>query len=171
MHKSIGDTRYVDETKMYAKNNQYKVTVDKDNMVYIDSASDTVRIRGDAWVIEDIINRTVTIKGYDNRRTTQEKIRIVNGVTATTLPDVETVIIRVLEANILGEKANTLLSTLQLRKKLVGIDGRPRRHGKKSLFDKDGIIVPLTLTKGMMTLNITKQSKFELNTCEVIEMT
>ena len=33
---------------MYAKKNQYKVTVDKDNMMYIDSASDTVGIGGDA---------------------------------------------------------------------------------------------------------------------------
>ena len=52
MHKSIGDTRYVNDTKMYAKNNQYKVTVYKDNLAYIDSASDTVVIGGDAWVIE-----------------------------------------------------------------------------------------------------------------------
>ena len=52
MHKSIGYTRYVNETKMYAKNNQYKVTADKDNMAYIDSASDTVVIGGDAWVIK-----------------------------------------------------------------------------------------------------------------------
>ena len=34
-----------------------------------------------------------------------------------------------------------------------------------------GIIVPLTLTKGMVTLNIRRPSNFELNTCEVIEMT
>ena len=52
MHKSIGDTRYFDENKMYAKNNQYNVTSDKDNMSYIDSASDRVGIGGDEWVIE-----------------------------------------------------------------------------------------------------------------------
>ena len=51
MHKSIGDTRYVNETKMYATNNQYKVTEDNDNLAYIDSASDTVGIGDDAWVM------------------------------------------------------------------------------------------------------------------------
>ena len=51
IHKSIGDTRYVNETKMYVKNNQYKVTADKDNLAYIDSVSDTVVIGGDACVI------------------------------------------------------------------------------------------------------------------------
>ena len=71
MHMSIVATNYVSETKMYAKNNQYKVTVDKDNLEYIDSASDTVGIGGGAWVIEEFSNRTVTVAGYDNRRTIQ----------------------------------------------------------------------------------------------------
>ena len=129
MHKSTGDNRYVDETKMSAKKNQCKVTANKDNMVYIDSASDTVGIGGDAWVIEEVINRTVTIAGYDNHRKIQDKTRIGNGVTAKTPPDGETVIIRVFEATLLGEKANTLIFILQLRKKMVAIDDRPRRHG------------------------------------------
>ena len=67
MHKSIEDTRYVNETKMYAKNNQYKVTADKDNLAYIDSASDMVVIGGDAWVIEEVSNRTATIEGYNKQ--------------------------------------------------------------------------------------------------------
>ena len=67
---------YANEIKMYAKNNQYKVTADKDNLVYIDSESDTLGLGGDAWVIEEVINRNVTIVGYDNHRTVQEKIRI-----------------------------------------------------------------------------------------------
>ena len=104
MHKSIEDTRYVNETKMYAKNNQYKVTADEDNLAYIDSASDTVGIGGDAWVIEEVSNRTFTIAGYDNKRTIKGKTRIGNGVTATTIPDFETVLIRVFEATILEGK-------------------------------------------------------------------
>ena len=95
MHKSIEDTRYVNETKMYAKNNQYKVTADKDKLAYINSASDTVVIGGDACFIEEDSNRTVSIGGYDNHSTIQDKIRIGNGVTATNLPDGETVLIRV----------------------------------------------------------------------------
>ena len=76
MYKSIGDTIYADETKIYAKDNQYRFTVDKDNMLYIYSASDTIGIGGDAWFIKEVSNRIVTISGYDNRRTIQEKIRI-----------------------------------------------------------------------------------------------
>ena len=51
VHKYIGDTRYDYETKMYVKNNQYKVTVDKDDLLFIESSIDTVGIGGDAWVI------------------------------------------------------------------------------------------------------------------------
>ena len=58
-----------------------------------------------------------------------------------------------------------------MRNYLDDIDDRPISHGGKSFFDKDGIIVPLTLTKIMMTLNIRKPSNVELNTCEVIDMT
>ena len=54
---------------------------------------------------------------------------------------------------------------------MVVIDDRPRPHGGKYFFTNDGIIFPLTLTEGIMTLNIRKQSKFGLNTCEVIEIT
>ena len=60
---SIRDTRYVDETKLYTNKNQYKVTEFKDIIDYIDSASDAVGIGGDAWVIEEVSNRTVTISG------------------------------------------------------------------------------------------------------------
>ena len=77
-------------------------------------------------------------------------------------------LIRVFEVNILGEKENTLLSKLQIQENLVGIDDRPSHHGGKSLFEKDGIIVPLTLTKVMINLNIRKPSKFELGICEMI---
>ena len=172
MHKSIEDTRYVDRTKMYAKKKQGdSMFENKADLAYVDNASDTVGIGGKAWIIEEISDRTVTIAGYDNCKTIQEKIKIGNGVTATTLPDGETILLRVYEATLLGEKANTLLSTLQMRENFVNIDDRPKRHGGKSLFEKDGIIVPLTLTEGMMTLDIRKPSDFELNTCEVIEIT
>ena len=59
---------------MYAKNNKYKVTADKNNLSYIYSASDMVGIGVDAWVIEDISNRDVTIAGYDTHCTIQEKL-------------------------------------------------------------------------------------------------
>ena len=81
------------------------------------------------------------------------------------------VIISVFEATLFGEKSNTLLSTVQLRKNLVDIYDRSRRRGGQLLFDKDIIIFLITLTEGMMTLNIRKPSKFEFNTCDVIEMT
>ena len=87
---------------MYAKKNQYKVTVDKDNMTHIDIASDTVGIGVYAWVIEEVSNKNVTIAGYDNHRKIQDKIRIGNGVTDKTLPDGETVLIMVFEATLLG---------------------------------------------------------------------
>ena len=80
---------------MYTKNNQFKVTVYKYNMAHIDIASDTVGIGVYAWVIEEVSNKNVTIAGYDNHRKIQEKIRIGNCVTSTTLTDGEIVLIRV----------------------------------------------------------------------------
>ena len=117
MYQSIGDTIYVDETKIYTKNNQYKVTADKDNPEYINSASDMVGIGGDSWFIEQVSNKTITIVGYDNHRTIQEKISIGKGVTDKTLLDGETVTIRLFEATILGEKGKySTIHTTAVRK-------------------------------------------------------
>ena len=80
---------------------------------------------------------------------------IVNGVASANLLDGETVIIRVSEATILEEKVNTTLSKLYLHKSLVDIDDRPRLHGEKLFLEKEGIIVIITLTGGMMILNIS----------------
>ena len=74
---------------------------------------------------------TVTIEGYDNHSAIQWKIRIGNVVTATTLPDGETVLIRIFEANLIGEKEITLLYTLQLRRCFAGTGDRPILHGVK----------------------------------------
>ena len=98
----------------------------------------------------------------------QEKISIGNSVTSLNLPDGEMLIFRVFEATILGEKVTTLLSTLHIRENLVDIDDRPRHHNRKSFFEKDDIIVPLTITKGMMTLKTRKPSKFGFDTCAFI---
>ena len=51
MNKSIGNTRYVNETKIYAKKDQYKVTADNVKLEYIVIANNTVGIRGDSLVI------------------------------------------------------------------------------------------------------------------------
>ena len=72
IHKSIGNTRSINETKMYSKQNQYQLTSEKDNLEYIDVASDTVGIGGDSWVIEEASNITITIAGYDNQCTIQD---------------------------------------------------------------------------------------------------
>ena len=80
-------------------------------------------------------------------------------------------LIRVFEETLLREKENFLLSTLQLRKNLFGFDERTRRYGGTSFLEKYGIIVLLTIIKVMMTLKIRNPSKFDLNTCEVIEIT
>ena len=53
----------------------------------MDIAIDRVLIGDDAWVIEEVRNRTITIARYDNHYIIQDKIRIVNGVNDTTLPD------------------------------------------------------------------------------------
>eukprot|EP00957_Ditylum_brightwellii_P185000 14088742-Ditylum_brightwellii.AAC.1 len=81
IHKFIWDTRYVDKVKIYAKKNQESSTIIKGELAYINSACDTV-----------------DIGGCDNHHTIQERIKIGNSITATTLQDGDTALFRVYEA-------------------------------------------------------------------------
>ena len=48
---------------------------------------------------------------------------------------------------------------------MIGIYGMVVNHSLRRM-----VFFPLTLTKGMMNINIRKPSKFELNTCKVIKI-
>ena len=60
---------------------------------YLDNASDTFGIGGDAWIIEEVSDKTVTVEGYDADDTKKENIPIVTVVSAVDLTDNNTILI------------------------------------------------------------------------------
>ena len=127
--------------------NNQKETKEDDlfDYAYIDWGSDTCGIGEDAWIIDSISNRKVTVSGYNNDGSKKKNIRIGDGITATDLPTRETVLIKINEATLLEKGSNTLISTLQVRENGVEVDEKAKRHGGKSMLKIDDIIIPLTL--------------------------
>ena len=77
---------------------------------YLDNADDTFGIGGNAWIIEEVSDKTVTVEGYDSDDSTKDNIPIVTGVSAVDFPDNKTIIIVSKYSTIMGESANTLCS-------------------------------------------------------------
>ena len=80
------------------------------SIVYLDNAANKFGIGGDAWIIEEVSDKTVTVEGYDSDDSTKDNIPIVTGVSAVDFPDNKTIIIVSKYSTIMGESANTLCS-------------------------------------------------------------
>lgn len=163
-------TRFTGMNRAYAKLTN---ATDKGpyEVAYIDSACDTCSIGGQAWVLDTKTERKVQIAGYDNSHTIRDNVEIGSAITAVDLPSGETVLLRVNEATLLGEHANSLLSVVQLREANVIVEDTPKRHGGRSYIRVEGYVIPLTLQGGMITMKIRTPSELELNTCEMVELT
>ena len=157
----------MNEAKLYAKishDDSYELAI-------TDSGSDTIGIGGKAWIIDHITNRKVQVSGYHRKDTLTSDVPIGSGITAVDLPNSETVLIRANEATLLGEDANTLLSTIQMRDHGIIIDDKATRHGGLSCIDAFGTIIPMFLNEGMMCIKIRKPTELEMESCEVIDIT
>ena len=117
---------------------------------YMDSASDTCGMGGNAWIIDYEIERKEQVIGYHKKDTAMNHIKIGGGITAMDLPNKETILIRVCEATLLGEDANTLFSVAQMRDHGVFIDDVPKKHGGKSYMEVEGTVIPLFMNEGMI---------------------
>ena len=127
-----------------------------EDFAFMDSGSDTSGLGGEAWNITKVTKRKVRVTGFENEKTAKNNVPIGTGITAVDLPDDTTVILRVNEATLLGEKANTLLSPTQIRENGHIIDERARKHGGKGCITADGYVIPMTLREGMMAIKIRK---------------
>ena len=158
--------RYVDKAKLLAKTKS-----DEYEYGFLDSGSDTTGIGGKCWVMDVMTDRTVDIAGYDNKETIRKSVNIGSAITATDLPSGETILLRVNEATILGEDANTLFSTVQMREYGILIDDKARRHGGLSCIIADECVIPLQLKDSMLSIKIRKPTTQELEECEMIDLT
>ena len=125
-----------------------------EDFAFMDSGSDTSGLGGEAWNITHITKRKVRVTGFENEKTAKNNVPIGTGITAVDLPNDTTVILRVNEATLLGENANTLLSPTQIRENGHIIDEQARKHGGKGCITADGYVIPMTLREGMMAIKI-----------------
>jgi hypothetical protein len=120
---------------------------------------------------DTVTDREVQIAGYGNDKTKNDQVPIDTGITAVGLPSGETILIREHEATILGEQANTLFSTIQMRENGVVIDEKARRHGGMASVCVEDCVIPLTLMESMLTMQIRRPTENELHNCDMIDLT
>ena len=114
----------IDGAKLYHKANHPNLEENFD-IAIVDGGSDTCgTIGGKAWIIEYETERRVTVSGFAKNGTQKHNIPIGSGITATDLPNRETVLLGLNESTILGE-----LSVVQMRENGVVVDDKSRRHG------------------------------------------
>ena len=114
----------MDIARIYSKKTGHE-TIHVYAQAYMDSASDTCGMGGEAWIIDYVTERKVQVVGYHKKDTAMNHIKIGGGITAVDLPNKTTVLIRVCEATLLGKDANTLFSVAQMRDHGVFIDDVP----------------------------------------------
>ena len=108
---------YPEAIKEYSKKKlkmYYKTILPAEHhhQLIIDCGADTSGIGGPEWIIDEMTNRYVDISGYNNIFH-DKKSRIGSAITAIDLPDNKTILIKINEATILNNDANSLLSTTQ----------------------------------------------------------
>ena len=108
---------------------------------FIDTACDTCGLGGSAWVLDTMTKRKVQVAGYDQLHTIKDNVPIGSGITAIDLPNGETLLLKVNEATILGNGANSLISVIQLRENGIDVDEKPRRHG--GMHDSGRLYYPI----------------------------
>ena len=148
----------------------YSICTEESKQLLIDSGCDTSAIGGSEWIIEDITQRTVSVIGYQNTKKSED-IPIGSAITAVDLPDKTTILIKINEATLLGEHGNSLLSPLQARNYGTTINDIPKSQGGLPHIKKDGIVIPITLKKGLLTIPIRKPTEYELHNTELIVLT
>ena len=137
----------------------------------IDCGADTSGIGGPEWIIDEMTDRYVDISGYNNT-IHDKKSRIGSAITAIDLPDNKTILIKINEATILSDDANSLLSTTQASYYGTIINCVPKsRGGTIPYIFKDDIYIPLNIKDGLIYTNIRKPTNEELKECETIILT
>ena len=160
-----------DESKnLFFHTNLQNVSCSKTDTAIIDGGSDSSSIGGDAWIIDHITSKTIDVTGV-NQDAPIENVKIGGAITATDLPNGETILLKVNEASLLGDQGCTLFSIAQMRENQVEVEEKPKKFGGFPHIEIDGIVIPLEFKNGLLTLTIRTPTKQELKTCETIVLT
>jgi hypothetical protein len=162
-----------DTNKTFVRYNRNQILRhDTDNVHHalIDSGADTTGLGGDIWV--DIVKtgRHAGILAYNNELLMDE-VPIVSATAAHDLPDSTTILLQFNEATFLGGESNTLISPTQLRDHGIRVDDVPARYGGNQSIFIDGLLIPLLLKDGMLTLPLRRPTEYELRTSDKYHLT
>ena len=128
----------------YANYTHKKATNDDEEepLLLLDSGSDICAIGGTNWQIDEITHRQIDLTGFseDNKST---NVKIGSAITATDLPDGTTILLKINEAALIGEKGSSLLSTMQARDYGTKIHDIPKTQGGIPYLAQDGKIIPV----------------------------
>ena len=53
----------------------------------------------------------------------------------------------------------------------MDVKDQSKRHGGKSYLECEGVLIPLTMVDAMMTIKIRKPTEYELENCEMVDIT
>ena len=140
-------------------------------MALIDNCADTVGMGGTSWIIDSLTERTVTVVGYDKDTTATSDLKVGSGMTATDLPDGETIILEAHESVIMSESGTTLMSVEQMRNHGVIVEDKPHQHGGMANIQVEGYVIPIIQTEGLPAIKIRKPTEKELEECIHVEIT
>ena len=130
----------------------------------LDTGADTIGIGGDAWIIEEYLNRRVCVHGYKHKQ--ECGIAICNAYTACDLPNGETYLLKAYEGMDLGAPLS-LLSHTQMKENgaKFNLDYTPSGDPLEAKFpyiEIEGVILPLSIRSGTLTLKIRRPSEQEM---------
>ena len=161
----------IDNSKLATVLNM-KASKPTDGILIIDGGCDTT-VCGIGWKIisQDPI-RKANLIGYSEDKTDQG-IPIGSAITATNLPNGDTILLQVNEAVLLSKNKNSLLSCQQVRDFGIQVNDVPRKYGGSQNLhvEQEGISIPFSLNRALLTKNIRVPTDHELQYCEVINLT
>jgi hypothetical protein len=143
---------------------------DRAHHALLDNGADTTGLGIDIWTEIVHTGRHAGILAY-NYTLLMDEVPIVSATVAHNLPDETTILLQFNEATLLGGESNTLISPTQLRDHGIRVDNVPTRYGGNQSIFIDGLLIPLLLQDGMLTLALHWPTNYELHNCEKYHLT
>ena len=127
-------------------------------------------ILGSNWFVLEETDRTTSVEGWA-LGLSRDNMKIINGITKTSLPTGETILLRVNEGVYLGE-GDSLLSSNQVGHNGIHIDHNIHFDSGYIITSHDvGFDLPLTQRGGLTFVNIAKPTEDELERYPIMQLT
>ncbi|MGH3053536.1 MAG: hypothetical protein ACRDL7_00985, partial [Gaiellaceae bacterium] len=135
----------------------------------IDAGADTC-LCGPDFKVTDRTDKKVNVIGFQDEHKSND-LTIGTAITATTLENGETILLRV-NQGILVTEGKSLLSPNQIRAFGHTVDDVPRKYrGRQKIFLRDGFEIPLKHRMGLVQMDIRYPTKYEMKNCFVVDLT